>query len=173
VDLTDGAAAAGLVDRAVELLPGGRLDVVVNNAGGGLIGQQFGAAESAPGAKAAAYDAVFNLDVKAVFLITDAAVRHLTPTRGIIINLSSVAGQRPMGGLAPYCAAKAAVDMLTKTAALELAGRGIRVNAIAPATVETDFHRAAGSLPCSTGAVAYHVSHHRCTRHPTLQPLQA
>jgi NAD(P)-dependent dehydrogenase (short-subunit alcohol dehydrogenase family) len=60
---------------------------------------------------------------------------------GSIVNISSIHSTVPRRGAAHYCAAKAGLDMLTKTAALELAARGIRVNAIAPGAILTDMNR--------------------------------
>jgi 3-oxoacyl-[acyl-carrier protein] reductase len=72
------------------------------------------------------------------------AIPFLIETRGCIINFSSILAHRPMAGLGPYCAAKAAVEMLTQTAALELAKHKVRVLCIAPATIQTEFHVNAG-----------------------------
>ena len=113
------------------------LDLLVNNAGGGSIGQQLG------GASLEAFDYTMALNVRAPFLLTQLLLPRLR--RGsVVVNLSSVAAQRPFAGMAPYCMSKAAVDMLTKAAALELAPRGVRVVGVAPGTVETAFHSAAG-----------------------------
>ena len=61
---------------------------------------------------------------------------------GVIINISSAAGVSPAENLGPYCISKAAINMLTKTLALELGPYNIRVNAIAPRFVKTDFSQA-------------------------------
>ena len=57
-----------------------------------------------------------------------------------MVNLSSVAGTRPYAGLAAYCVSKAAVDMITRCAALDLAPHGVRVNAVNPGVVVTELH---------------------------------
>jgi len=127
------------------------LDCLCNNAGGGTIGQQIGAAS------VEAFDYCLALNVRAPFLLTQLLLPRLQ--RGsVIVNLSSVAAQRPFSGLAPYCISKAAVDMLTKAAALELAPRGIRVVGVAPGTVETSFHSAAG-MGDAMAASYYEASH--------------
>jgi NAD(P)-dependent dehydrogenase (short-subunit alcohol dehydrogenase family) len=139
-DIATPIGAESCIDDAVKLLPGNRLDVLVNNAGAALLGLPFGSAALT----ADKFDFMFDLDVKAPFLLTHHAVKHLEKTKGSIVNLSSIAAQRPTLGLGTYCMAKAAVDMLTKVSALELAPKGIRVNSVAPAVTETNFHAAAG-----------------------------
>ena len=74
-------------------------------------------------------------------LLAAAAVPHLEATRGSIINISSTLAQRPAAGLAHYAASKAALEHLTRCWALELAPKGIRVNAVAAGPVETGFLR--------------------------------
>lgn len=135
-DLSTDAGCAAALAGALAFLGG--LDVLVNNAGMGVLGQQLG------GASMAAFDAVFALNVRAPFLLTQLALPHLPPGSSVVINLSSVAAQRPFSGMGPYCASKAAVDMFTQSAALELAPRGIRVCGVAPGTIETNFHANAG-----------------------------
>ena len=131
------------------------LGLLVNNAGGGTIGQQIGAASIA------AFDYTMALNVRAPFHLIQLLLPRLQ--RGsVVVNLSSVAAQRPFSGLAPYCISKAAVDMLTKAAALELAPRGVRVVGVAPGTVETSFHAAAG-MGEAVAASYYDAS---CATHP-------
>ena len=131
------------------------LGLLVNNAGGGTIGQQIGSASIE------AFDYTMALNVRAPFQLTQLLLPQLQ--RGsVIVNLSSVAAQRPFSGLAPYCISKAAVDMLTKAAALELAPRGVRVVGVAPGTVETQFHSAAG-MGDAMAASYYEAS---CATHP-------
>ena len=116
----------------------GQLDILVNNAGGASLKQTFenGSFES--------FNDAFTLNVNSVFYMTQNAIPYLTETRGSIINFSSVLGSRPVAGLGSYCASKAAVEMLTKTAALELAPKKIRVNCVAPSATQTEFHVNAG-----------------------------
>ena len=112
-------------------LAGTRLDILVNNAGvwgpsplGSTSVQQV--------------DDMLDLNLKGLFLVTQAAL-PLFQDGGSIVNLSSVAGRIGIpGGRSLYGATKAAVDSFTKSWAMELGARQIRVNAIAPGYVETD-----------------------------------
>lgn len=124
----------------------GSLDVLVNNAGGATFGQRL---ESA---SLETWDSVFNLNARSTFFMMQAARSALIQSRGSIVNFSSVLASRPAAGLGPYSASKAAVDMLTQTAALELAPHGVRVNCVAPATIQTGFHEAAGMSPQAAAA---------------------
>jgi len=116
----------------------GHLDCLVNNVGGGALNQTL--LKTTP-AEFAASNA---LNLSSVFFMTQVAIPALTQSEGSIVNMSSVLATRPVPGLAPYCLHKAAVEMLTRSAAMELAPRHIRVNCIAPSVTETDFHTNAG-----------------------------
>lgn len=109
----------------------GRLDVLVNNAGitrDGLLLRM----------KEENWDAVIDTDLKSDFLtIKEAAPIMMKQRKGVIINISSVVGIMGNIGQINYSAAKAGVIGMTKTAARELAARGIRVNAVAPGFIET------------------------------------
>ena len=87
------------------------------------------------------------MDLKGPFLVCRAAIPHLKDREGAsIVNVSSVTGRRPYAGIAPYCVAKAGVDMLTQCLALELAPHGVRVNAINPGVVRTNLHTATNTV---------------------------
>lgn len=109
----------------------GRLDILVNNAGitrDGLLLRM----------KEENWDAVIDTDLKSNFLTIKAAAPVMMKQRkGVIINISSVVGIMGNIGQINYSAAKAGVIGMTKTAARELAARGIRVNAVAPGFIET------------------------------------
>jgi NAD(P)-dependent dehydrogenase (short-subunit alcohol dehydrogenase family) len=124
------------VDRAVAALGG--LDILVNNAG--AIGFD-GVLDPKP----AELRRLMDVNFFAVYDLTCRAVPHLLKgTNPSILNVSSVASFRPYPGLVGYCVSKAAIDMLTQTVALELAPKGVRVNAINPGVVVTELHRNAG-----------------------------
>ena len=129
-DVTDEAQVASLVRAAVERF--GRLDVAVNNAG---VEGELGPVS---GQTAANYRATFDTNVLGTLL----SLKHEIPVMlaqggGSIINLSSIAGQVGMAGAAVYVASKHAVEGLTKSAALEVAAHGVRINAVAPGPVDT------------------------------------
>jgi 3-oxoacyl-[acyl-carrier protein] reductase len=134
-DMSDGEVAARLVDEAAKLL--GRLDIVINNAG-----SMFG---RTPIAKAtdAQYHNVIDLNVGSVFFACRRAANILQEQRfGTIINTTSVAARTGGGdGAGLYGAAKGFVSTITRVLAKELAPFGVRVNAVAPGVIETDFHR--------------------------------
>jgi len=124
------ADVAALVAKTVATY--GRLDVAFNNAGVELTGSILDATETD-------YRRVFDINVWGVLT----SMKHEIPVMlkqgaGVIINTSSVAGQVGMAGASIYVASKHAVEGLTKAAALEYAKQGIRVNAVAPAAIETD-----------------------------------
>ncbi|HEX5473758.1 MAG TPA: glucose 1-dehydrogenase [Vicinamibacterales bacterium] len=90
------------------------------------------------------WDTMLDLNLRAPFRLMRAAVPHLARTRGAVVNVSSVTGQRSFPGVLAYCVSKAGVDHLTRCAALELAAQGIRVNAVNPGVVVTNLHRRSG-----------------------------
>ena len=87
---------------------------------------------------------MMDVNVRAPFRLIRAAVEPLAARKGSVVNVSSVAGLRAFPGLTAYCVSKAAVDQLTRTAALDLASRGVRVNAVNPGVVITILHRRGG-----------------------------
>ncbi|HXR12091.1 MAG TPA: SDR family oxidoreductase [Gaiellaceae bacterium] len=108
----------------------GRLDVLVNSAGVGVAGT----VESLP---AKHLDLQLGVNLRGLFLVTQAAIPLLRESRGWIVNLASVAGTVPTPGLATYGATKAAVISLTRSLNEELDGVGVRACAICPAFVDT------------------------------------
>lgn len=114
-----------------------RLDILVNAAG--IIG--FGTVEDEPLEQ---WDRMMNINLRSLFVLMQQAAPHLIATRGAIVNVSSVTGPRSFPGVLSYCVSKAGVDQLTRCAALELAPKGVRVNAVNPGVVLTNLHRNAG-----------------------------
>jgi len=108
---------------------GGQVDVLVNAAG-------IYPATPLDAMTAAAWDRVQQVNVRAPVLLTVALARADRPAA--VVNISSGAATRARPGAAHYCTSKAALEMATKACAVELAGRGIRVNAVAPGFVEVD-----------------------------------
>jgi len=138
-DVRDEAHARDAVARTVAEFGG--LTILVNNAG--VIGA--GPVESTPTEE---WDRVLGVDLTGPFLFARAAIPHLKGRPGAsIVNVSSVTGRRPYANIAPYCVAKAGLDMLTECLALELAPYGVRVNAINPGVVVTNLHKASGAVP--------------------------
>jgi NAD(P)-dependent dehydrogenase (short-subunit alcohol dehydrogenase family) len=138
-DVRDPAHPADAVARTVAALGG--LTILVNNAG--VIG-----AGPVTATTDAEWSRVIDTDLTAPFRFARAAIPHLEGRPGAtILNVSSVTGVRPYANLAPYCVAKAGLDMLTECLALELAPRGVRVNAIRPGVVVTELHTANRVVP--------------------------
>lgn len=124
-----------MITRTLEAFRG--LDILVN--GAGIL--QGGTLESTD---AGVWDRSMDVNLRAVYALTRLAAPHLITRRGSILNISSVAGLRPYPGVLAYCVSKAALDQLTRCLALELAPRGVRVNAVNPGVVMTDLHRTGG-----------------------------
>ncbi len=128
-DLTEPDIAALAVEVALKHF--GRLDVVVNLAGGLTT---FGPIRDIT---VQALDREISINLKTTVLVSQAAIEALAKTRGCIINVSSIAYFTPQSPMAVYSAAKAAVAGFTRSLALELQDRQVRVNAIAPGMVRT------------------------------------
>ena len=136
-DVTDEASVAATLDGV--LAAHGRLDCVVNSAGVSTLGliTELDVAE---------WRRVVDVCLTGAFIVMKHAGQRLA-AGGSIISLSSLNGRQPGGGLAPYCASKAGLSMLTEVGALEMGARGIRVNAIAPGLVVTPLTQPAMDIP--------------------------
>lgn len=152
-DVTNTEQMQTAVDRAIS--DSGRLDVLVNAAGH----ISSGTIEDTP---LTAWDAMMNVNLRAVFHLMQVCAPHLIKTKGNIVNVSSVTGLRSFPGVLAYCVSKAAVDQLTRCAALELAAKGVRVNAVNPGVVVTEIHKRGGM---SDEAYQRFLEHSRTT-HP-------
>lgn len=115
----------------------GKLDILVNAAG--IIAN--GTIENTTLQQ---WDDMFKINVRSVFYLMHLAMPHLTKTKGNVVNVSSVNGQRSFPNVLAYCSSKAALDHLTRCAALEMAAKGVRVNAVSPGVTVTQLHRRGG-----------------------------
>jgi len=140
-DVTDPAAMTRLVEQAAKRLGG--LDIAFNNAG---FQERRAQLHEQP---METYDRVFDTNLRAVFVAMQAEIAVMLDggadgRGGIIVNNGSVSGLRnPNPGLALYCASKAALLSLTRSAAMEYAPQGIRINTVSPGRVETPMMTAA------------------------------
>jgi NAD(P)-dependent dehydrogenase (short-subunit alcohol dehydrogenase family) len=134
-DVTGEGAADRIVGAAVDAFDG--VDVLVNAAGIIATGTLENTSD-------AVWDRMMAVNVSAPFRLMRAALPHLSKRRGAIVNVSSVNGLRAFAGVLAYCVSKAAVDHLTRCAALELAPHGVRVNAVNPGVTVTNLHRRSG-----------------------------
>jgi glucose 1-dehydrogenase len=137
-DLSADDIGERLVSETVEAL--GRIDVLVNNAGTTLAkpALEFGPVD---------FDRVFAVDVRGAFLLSIAAAKQMKDGGGgVIVNITSVHEFIPRPGFALYAPAKAALGMLTRSLALELAEHKIRVVAVAPGAIATERNKEADAL---------------------------
>ncbi len=176
-DVCDSVAFDAEVDKAVERH--GRLDIMVNNAGiaptmddgrferaltNQLLRVEGKCDQMAPynylvELTDADWDRMIRVHLYGAFYGTRAALRHMQPARrGAIVNISSILGQLPSSGTAHYSAAKAGIIALSKSAALETAHLGIRINAVCPGYFDTpllapanDMMRAAITMRIANG----------------------
>jgi len=134
-DAADAAAVKSAVEKAVAAL--GPLDILVNNAGT-AIPKKF------EDTTLEELDRVININIRGVFVTTQAALKHMNDG-GRIINIGSCVGERMMTpGLVPYSATKGAVKMFSQGLSREVGNRGITVNNIQPGPIDTDLNPAAG-----------------------------
>lgn len=134
-DVSQEADCTRLIGETVERF--GRIDVLVNNAGI----QREAPFEETP---TELWSKILAVDLTGAFVCSREAVKHMlaqSPKGGCIINISSVHQTIPKPLYVPYATAKAGIEMMTKTMALELAQDNIRVNAVAPGAIETDMNQ--------------------------------
>jgi NAD(P)-dependent dehydrogenase (short-subunit alcohol dehydrogenase family) len=137
----------------------GSIDILVNAAG---ILTSGNIEDTSP----EAWDHMMNVNTRAVFLLMQKCAPYLIRSKGNIVNVSSVTGTRAFPNVLAYCVSKAALDQLTRCAALELAPKGVRVNAVNPGVIVTNLHKNGGM-----GAEAYEkFLEHSKTTHPLGRP---
>lgn len=140
VDITKAADVQAMVAKTLETFK--RLDIIVNNAGTTHKNQPMLDVDEKT------FDRVFEVNVKSIFLITKAVVPVMRKQGGgVILNVGSTAGIRPRPGLTWYNASKGAVNLLSRSMAIELAPDKIRVNAICPVMGVTGLFEAFMGLP--------------------------
>lgn len=138
-DLFTRAAHAGKSDQMSALFKSleerfGKLDILVNNVGTNVLTPLLAEADEG------LWDKLMETNLKSAFLASALAFKLMKKNgTGKIINISSVAARRASRGMGIYCVAKAALEMLTKVLAVELASDHINVNAVAPSVVKTQF----------------------------------
>ena len=130
----------------------GKIDILVNNAGLERRADFWDATE-------ADFDAVLNVNLKGLFFITQAFVKHRMAVKagGKIINISSVHEELPFPHFASYCASKGGVKMLTRSLSIELAPLGININSIAPGAIETPINKNLLSDPAKLSALLENI----------------
>jgi NAD(P)-dependent dehydrogenase (short-subunit alcohol dehydrogenase family) len=152
-DLSRDDEAERALERAVNTFGG--IDVLVNAAGHLSTG-------TIENTSLGAWDDMMNVNVRAPFQLMQKALPTLIERRGNIVNVSSVTGLRAFPGVLAYCVSKAALDQLTRCASLELAAKGVRVNAVNPGVVVTQIHKRGGM---NDDAYAAFLEHSKST-HP-------
>jgi len=134
-DLATSTGPKEAVEKAVEKF--GKIDILVNAAGIISMG-------NISNTSMAAWDEMMHINLRIVFELMQLVLPFMKAPYGNIVNVSSVTGLRSFPGVLAYCVSKAAVDQLTRCAALELAEKGIRVNSVNPGVVVTNLHRRSG-----------------------------
>jgi NAD(P)-dependent dehydrogenase (short-subunit alcohol dehydrogenase family) len=134
-DLSNEDEAAQAVSQTAARFHG--IDVLVNAAGHLSTGTiEVTSLES--------WDAMLRINLRVPFILMQKALPSIVARRGNIVNVSSVTGLRAFPGVLAYCVSKAGLDQLTRCAALELAAKGVRVNAVNPGVVVTEIHKRGG-----------------------------
>ncbi|MFJ9962583.1 SDR family NAD(P)-dependent oxidoreductase [Streptomyces avermitilis] len=143
-DITAEDGPARIIDTVLDTH--GRLDVLVNNAA--IVGT-----ESLATYTRTSIEPLLATNLVAPVLLTQAALPALTESRGVIVNVSTSVGQRAWPGNSLYAATKTALELLTRSWAVELAPRGIRVSAVAPGAIATPIGRHSGFTPEQSAAI--------------------
>ena len=149
-DFNDTAQAQGFIAKLCDHF--GRADILVNNAGLERRADFWEVSEEE-------YDLVLNVNLKAVFFITQGVVRRWLSAKqaGKVINISSVHEELPFPHFASYCVSKGGLKMLTRDLAIELAPFGINVNNIAPGAIETPINKGLLNDPAKLKALLENI----------------
>jgi NAD(P)-dependent dehydrogenase (short-subunit alcohol dehydrogenase family) len=135
VDITEVSQVDRLMIETIEHF--GKMDVLINSAG--II--KNGSIEDTT---LDDWDKMMNVNLRSMFYLMQKCVPFLVESKGNIVNVSSVTGMRAFPNVLAYCVSKAATDQLTRCTALELAPKGVRVNAVNPGVVITNLHKRGG-----------------------------
>ena len=134
-DMADLDQALELIEKATDVM--GSIDILVNNAGG--VSHIPGGPGPVQHMTPEVFDVLYNLNFRSPFFASVKAAEHMkTNGGGNILNVASIDGLSPTPGRAVYASAKAALINMTKSMAVELGAHGIRVNAVAPALIDTE-----------------------------------
>ena len=130
LDVKDEASIVAAIEAS------GPIDILVNNAG-------IASTKRLLDWQAGDWDDVMDTNLRGAWMVGSAVARKMVARtcQGSIINIASIVGERVAGGVMPYAVSKAGLIQMTKAMALELAGKGIRVNALAPGYIKTDINR--------------------------------
>ena len=99
------------------------------------------------------HDALMDVNLRTPFMLINFFQDMLIQGKGCVVNVSGLKGSKPQPGMISYCMSKAGVEMLTKSAALELARFGVRVNCVSPSFVNTNFYRNADLTETDIGSI--------------------
>lgn len=135
IDITHEEAVNRCISEVIKTF--GQLDILINAAG--IL--QMGNIENT---SLEMWDQTMNINLRGLFNLMHLATPHLIESKGSIVNVSSVNGQRSFPNVLAYNVSKAGVDQLTRCAALELASKGVRVNAVCPGVTITNLHKEGG-----------------------------
>jgi NAD(P)-dependent dehydrogenase (short-subunit alcohol dehydrogenase family) len=130
LDVKDEASIAAAIQAS------GAIDILVNNAG-------IASTKRVLDWQGADWDDVMETNLRGAWMVATAVARQMNArdASGCIINIASVLGERVAAGVMPYAVSKAGLIQMTKAMALELAGKGIRVNALSPGYIKTDINK--------------------------------
>lgn len=149
-DMTEDKTIKEIMDKINSEFDG-QLNILVNNAG-------WCPVAPITEIKIEDYNAAFDLDVRAVVNMTINALPAIIESKGCIINLSSLGAEHPARNLSLYTGAKAAIENFTRVWAVELADKGVRVNAIAPGAIETNIWNVPGLTKEQSEAHEKHIT---------------